>query len=180
MNSKKQLDAITKELKNLSNDGRIGRAKEIERARAKSRKNSVSAQGKIDVFVKFTANNKRGFQYVACESKINGGRVDDLLNGKNKSKYVIYSLDFNQKHKASKKHDEYIEVRHIDDVIIPTKLFVAKLIEFNAIKEVAHGGVVDGIAIQPSNKKWYEWLSDYPVKFDNENAFEEWEFEGLE
>lgn len=165
-------------LMNNADDGRFGRAFELNCARLNSHKTSVSKQGQVDVSVKFIDGNGK-VKYVPCEAKINGGRVDELLNG-SKAKYVIYRLDFIQKHKASKTREAWDEVRTVEPVIIPKALFLAKLKEFNAIKVINRNGEFDGYGIQVSSKKWYEWLADYPVKFDNENAYEEWEFEGLE
>ena len=167
-----------KHLMNSADDGRFGRVFELSCARINSRKTSVSKQGQVDVSVKFIDGNGKA-KYVPCEVKTNGGRVDELLNG-SKAKYVIYRLEFVQKHKASKTRDEWDEVRTVEPVIIPKALFIAKLKEFNAIKVINRNGKFDGYGIQVSSKKWYEWLSEYPVKFDNENAYEEWEFEGLE
>ena len=164
---------------NPDDPGRNGRIKELEWARDKSRKARVSKQGEIDIHVKFINENGKAY-YVPCEAKTNGGRVDELLNG-SKAKYVIYDLHFVQKHKATKKHDAYNEYRDLEQpVIIPTALFLAKLNEFGIIKAINKKGKFDGYGIQASSKKWFEWLSDYPVKFDNENAYETWEFEGLE
>ena len=160
-------------LSNTSDCGRFGRVFELECAREHSRKTRVSAQGRADVHIRYNEH------YVSAECKTNGGRVDDLLNGTNKSKFVIYRLDFVQKHKASKKHEAYEEVRHIAPVIIPTELFLEVLKACNALKEVAHGGVVDGIAIQPSSKKLFQWLESYPVEFHNDWDYTTADFEGL-
>lgn len=169
---------MTRHLMNNADDGRFGRAFELTCARLNSHKTCVSKQGQVDVSVKFIDGNGK-VKYVPCEVKTNGGRVDELLNG-SKVKYVIYRLDFVQKHKASKTREAWDEVRTVAPVIIPKALFLAKLKEFNAIKVINRNGEFDGYGIQVSSKKWYEWLADYPVKFDNENAYEEWEFEGLE
>ena len=165
-------------LMNIADDGRFGRAFELECARTNSRKTRVSKQGQTDVSVKFADNNGKA-KYMPCEVKTNGGRIDELLNG-SKAKYVIYRLEFVQKHKASKTRDAWEEIRTIEPVIIPKDLFLAKLREFNAIKVINREGKFDGYGIQVSSKKWYEWLADYPVKFDNENTYEEWEFDGLD
>lgn len=170
---------IEKYASNHNDCGRYGRIKELEWARDKSRKANVSKQGQIDIHVKFINESGKAY-YVPCEAKTNGGRIDELLNG-SKAKYVIYDLHFVQKHKASKKHDAYDEHRDLEQpVIIPKALFLAKLKEFGIIKAINRNGEFDGYGIQVSSKKWFEWLSDYPVKFDNENAYEPWEFEGLE
>lgn len=166
-------------LKNSADCGRFGRAFELKCARIHSRKTSISKQGQVDIHVKFVDDNGKAY-YVPCEVKTNGGRIDELLNG-SKTRYVIYDLHFVQKHKATKKYDAWEEHRDLDQpVIIPKALFLAKLAEFGIIKTINRNGEFDGYGIQVSSKKWFEWLSDYPVKFDNENAYEEWEFEGLE
>lgn len=168
-----------KYLANHADCGRYGRVHELRCARAKSHKKGVAEQNEVDVFVKFVSENGKPY-YVPCEAKTNGGRVDELLNG-SKAQYVIYDLHFVQKHKASKKHEAYDEYRDLEQpVIIPKALFLAKLVEFNAIKAINRNGELDGYGIQVSSKKWFEWLSEYPVKFDNESAYEVWEFEGLE
>ena len=183
-NNEKRISAISYELSNTINQGAKGRAFELSCVRSGSRKVSVSKQGQVDVSVKFIVDGKA--KYFPAECKTNGGRVDDLLNGSNKSKFVIYKLDFVQKHKASKKAEAWEEVRSVPAVIVPTDLFVNMLIDCNAIKAVSHGGVQDGIAIQPSSKKMYERLTAYIenygeiVKFDNVKVFEMWMFDGLE
>lgn len=166
-------------LSNPEDCGRYGRAFELDCARVKSKKIKISEQSETDIYVKFINENGKPY-YVPCEAKINGGRIDELLND-SKAQYVIYDMHFIQKHKASKKHGAYDEYRDLEQpVIIPKALFLAKLKEFNAIKVINREGKFDGYGIQVSSKKWYEWLIDYPVKFDNENSYEEWEFAGLE
>lgn len=170
-------------LANTSDSGRFGRAFELSCARAGSRKASVSKQGQTDVSVKVLRNGKA--VYLPAECKTNGGRVDDLLNGSNKSVFVVYRLQFVQKHKASKSAKAWEEVRSVPAVIVPTALFLQMLTECNAIKAVAHGGVQDGIAIQPSSKRMYERLTAYienfpDMVFNPEADYEDWMFEGLE
>lgn len=180
----KRANAIIHELNNTDNPGNMGRAFELSCARAGSHKIAVSKQGQADVSVKVLVNGKA--RYLPAECKTNGGRVNDLLDGSNKSAFVIYRLDFTQKFKATKTAPAREEVRHIPPVIIPTALFVAMLIECNAIKAISHGGVQDGIAIQPSSKRMYERLVAYidnygkAVLFDNTKTYEAWDFEGLE
>lgn len=170
---------ITRHLKNVGDYGRFGRAFELKCARKNSRKTTVSKQGQIDIHVKFVDGDGKAY-YVPCEAKTNGGRIDELLNG-SKAQYVVYDLHVVQKHKATKKHDAWEEHRDLEQpVIIPKALFLAKLTEFGIIKAINKNGEFDGYGIQASSKKWFEWLSDYPVKFDNENAYEAWEFVGLE
>lgn len=176
-------NAIARELGNAHNPGAMGRAFELSCARAGSRKTCVSKQGKADVSVKVVVNGKA--RYMPAECKTNGGRVDDLLNGSNKSAFVIYQLTFVQKHKATKKADAWEEIRSVPAVIVPTALFLQMLTECNAIKAIAHGGVQDGIAIQPSSKRMYERLTAYTENFPDmvfspETTYEDWMFEGLE
>lgn len=171
-------------LANTTDDGREGRAFELSCVRINSRKTCVSKQGKVDVSVKMEINGK--IKYIPAECKTNGGRIDDLLNGKNKSTFVIYRLQFTQKHKATKTAPAREENRLVPAVIVPTDLFLQMLTECNAIKEVAHNGVVDGLAIQPSSKKMYERLTAYIdnygdcVLFDRERTYCDYDFEGLE
>lgn len=175
---------IAYELSNTANPGAMGRAFELSCVRSGSRKTTVSKQGQVDVSVKVMVNGKA--RYMPAECKTNGGRVNDLLDGSNKSAFVIYRLDFVQKFKATKTAPAREEIRHIPPVIIPTALFVAMLTECNAIKAISHGGVQDGIAIQPSSKRMYERLTAYidnygeAVLFDNTKTYEAWDFEGLE
>lgn len=182
MTIKEQKTAYIEKL-NPNNDGYNGIIFELSCARAGSHKTRVSKQGQIDVFVKVIINGK--VKYVPAECKTNGGRVNDLLDGSNKSRFVIYKLDFTQKHKASKKSPAWDEVRRIPAVIVPTALFLQMLTECNAIKAIAHGGVQDGIAIQPSSKRMYERLTAYienfpDMVFSPETTYEGWMFEGLE
>ena len=171
-------------LANTADDGRFGRAFEVSCARPLSHKTEVSAQNRADVSIKMLVDGK--IQYVHAECKTNGGRVNDLLDGSNKSKFVIYRLDTVQKHKATKKSPEWIETRTVEPVIVPTDLFLQMLKECNALKTIAHGGVVDGIGIQVSSKKMYERLTAYvnnygeAVIFDREHVYEDWDFDGLE
>ena len=179
----KRYTAIQYELSNTNNQGARGRAFELMCAREKSHKVSVAKQGKTDVSVRVVINGK--VRYMPAECKTNGGRVNDLLDGSNKSRFVIYKLDFVQKHKATKKAEAWEEIRSTPALLIPTNLFTAMLIECNAIKEVRHDGEVDGIAIQPSSKRMFERLIAYAenfpdMEFSPEADYEDWMFEGLE
>lgn len=175
---------ISRLLSNTSDDGRHGRAFEVSCARVLSNKTSVSAQGRVDVSIKMTVNGS--VKYVSAECKTNGGRVDDLLNGSNKAKFVIYRLSFVQKHKATAKKPAHNEIREIPAIIIPTEMFLSMLKQCNALKSIAHGGVVDGTAIQPSSKKMFLRLQEYidnyggSVLFDRNACYDMAEFDGLE
>lgn len=83
----------------------------------------------------------------ACESKINGGRLDDI-----KDKYIVYTLNIHNS----------IADKSITPRIMKTETFMNALYRFNAVKQVRHNGVVDGIAIQPSNRKLWAFLETMP------------------
>jgi hypothetical protein len=158
--------------------GGKARARELMCAREKSHKTKVAEQNEIDVYIKILRDGKPC--YVPAECKTNGGRVDEMLNGTTKAKYVIYWLDFTQKLKNS------VDVRVLPPVVIPTDLFMAMLDSLGIIKAINRHGVLDGYGIQVSSKKLYITLQNYiedyaeAVLFDNEKTFEDWELEGLE
>lgn len=170
-------------LSNTADCGRFGRAFELSCCRALSKKTEVSKQGKADVYVCILRNGKKC--YISAECKTNGGRIETLLNGSNKSRFVIYKLDFTQKHKATKTAPAWEEVRSIPAVIVPVDLFCAMLLDTNAVKAIAHGGIQDGIGIQPSSKRMFQrltaYIENYPdMVFSPEAVYEDWMFEGLE
>lgn len=171
-------------LENTADSGRMGRAFELSCARIRSAKTCVSKQGQNDISVKMEINGK--IRYIPAECKTNGGRIDDLLNGTNKSPFIIYRLQFVQKHKATKKAAEWEEIRSVPAVIVPTSLFLQMIAECNAFKAINHNGVQDGIGIQPSSKKMYERLTAYIenygdcVLFDRERTYADFDFEDLE
>lgn len=177
-------DEIARILANTADPGRFGKVKELLRARKLSRKTAVSKQGRVDNYVAIRYKEK--VRYIGAESKTNGGRVENILNGTQKEKFVIYSLEFTQKHKATKTAPAREEKREIPDIIIPTALFRSLLLELKCYKDIAHGGKVDGIGIQPSSKKLYERLTAYidnygeSVLFDPDKVYDNWELEGLE
>lgn len=152
-------------------DGAIGRIKELQRAGKNSRKTRVSKQGQVDDYI-----NYNGGHY-AAESKINGGRIGALRDA-NAPKFVIYSLDFVQKHKACKSRGAWEEIRHVDDVLIPTAVFLAALDRFGATKST--NGRNPEEAIQVSSKKFYEWLLDWPIPYEPGLKYTSDDFEGLE
>ena len=118
----KRVEKIAEIIQNTIDDGRFGRAFELACARVRSTKVRVSKQGEKDISVKMEINGK--IRYVPAECKTNGGRIDSLLSGENKSPFIIYQLNFTQKHKATKTAPEWEEVRAIPAVIVPTELFL--------------------------------------------------------
>lgn len=111
------------------------------------------------------------------ERKTNGGRIEALR--RSECQFVVYSLDFTQKHKATKKHEAYEEYRHIEPVLIPKDIFLNTLDRLGATK--CTNGVRPEEAIQVSSKAWYEWLKDWVIPFDKYCKSYSWsDFEGLE
>lgn len=153
--------------------GYFGRITENQYARPKSRKKCVSSAGQADVHIKYNG------RYVPAEVKTNGGRVDSLLDGSNKSKFVIYVMEYVQRHKAGKKTEAWEERRSIGPLIIPTALFLNCLQEVNAIKTVNKHGEYDGLGIQVSSKKLYQRLLQWPVEYDRTRDYTSADFEGL-
>lgn len=173
----KRMRAIERHENNTHDQGGRGRAFELMCAREKSHKCTIAEQNEVDVFIKMEVNGK--ITYVPAECKTNGGRVDELLNGTTKAKFIIYRLEFTQKLKNS------VDVRTVPPVVIPTDLFLEFLKSINAIKTINKKGKLDGYGIQVSSKKLYNGLLSYIdnygdcVLFDNEKTFEDWAFEGL-
>lgn len=152
-------------------NGAMGRVFELKCASEYSRKTRVSVQGKADVFIKYERGN------YAAECKTNGGRIANLRK-RNAPKFVIYQLDFVQKHKASKSRGAWEEIRHVDAVLVPTEIFLAALDRFGATKST--NGKNPEEAIQPSSKKFYEWLLDWPIPYTPGLHYTADDFEGLE
>lgn len=153
--------------------GYFGRITENQCARPKSRKKSVSSAGKADVHIKYNG------RYIPAEVKTNGGRVDSLIDGTNKSKFVIYVMNYTQRHKAGKKTPEWWEWRVVGPLIIPTALFLNCLQEVNAIKTINKHGEYDGLGIQVSSLKLYQRLLQWPVEYDRTRDYTSADFEGL-
>ena len=157
---------------NAENDcGAWGRVFELECANTYSRKTRVSKQGETDTYIRF----EKG--YYKAECKTNGGRIESLY-AKNAPKFVIYRMDFMQKHKAGKTAKAWDEVRTVDAVVVPTSVFLNALERFNAIKST--NGRNPERAIQVSSKKFYEWLCDYPITYIKNYHYTADDFDGLE
>lgn len=163
---------IARHLNNADHDdGAIGRAFELACASTYSRKTAVSLQGDADVFIHYERGN------YAAECKTNGGRIGSLRKA-GAPKFVIYKLDFVQKHKATKTAPAWDEERHIDPVLIPTTVFLAALDRFGATKST--NGKHPEEAIQVSSKKFFEWLLDWPIPYEPGLRYTADDFEGLE
>lgn len=151
-------------------DGAMGRIFELTCHTKYSTKTKVSCQDKADTFIMCDKIP------VPAECKINGGRITGLRNGK--SKFVIYTMDFTQKHKATKKSPAWEERRIVKPVLIPTNIFLAALDRFGATKST--NGRNPEEAIQVSSKKFYEWLLDWPIPYEPDTRYTKEDFEGLE
>lgn len=168
---KKRREAMDRYMNNVNDDGRYGRIFELECASKYSKKTRVSVQGKADIFIHY----EKG--HYAAECKTNGGRIGALRKS-NAPKFVIYQLDFVYKRKATKSKEAWEEIRHIDPVLIPTKIFLDALDRFKATKST--NGDHPEEAIQPSSKKFYEWLLDWPIPFEPNLHYTADDFDGLE
>lgn len=124
----------------LNNDsGIVGKVIEILSCVPKSNKKKVARQGKSDFTIR--VNNK----LVPCERKTNGGRIDNI-----KTKYIVYSIDI----------DNSTGKCYIPPKVLKTETFINALYELNAVKTVRHNGIIDGSAIQVSNRKLWKWLEN--------------------
>ena len=155
--------------------GAFGRVAELASHTNKSRKAKVATQGKADTSIKLEVNGKT--RYVAAEVKTNGGRIASLY-AKGAPKFVIYSLDFVQKHKACKSGPAWEETRHVDPVIMPTDMFLALLVSCNAIKST--NGTNPEPAIQVSSKRLFERLLDWPIPYEPDTVYTPDDFDGVE
>lgn len=138
-----------------------------------STKVAVSKQGEVDVYVHLGSK----YANIPAERKTNGGRIASLREP-DAPRFVVYSMDFIQRHKACKKRDAWDERRIIDPVLIPTPVFLAALDRFGATKST--NGKHPEEAIQVSSKAFFEWLLDWPIPYINGTVYQESDFEGLE
>lgn len=158
-------------------DGCMGCIAEMLTATKNSKKMHISNSGRVDCFIKYRAESGAVVP-VSVERKTNGGRIrtfeTEFSDAEEMSgKYVVYSMDVCNSSTSNKR-------RHVDAVVIPRKLFVEKLAEFNAIKKVNRNGVLEGFAIQVSSKKLYDWLMDWPIVYDRNAVYSDDDFDGLE
>lgn len=170
--NKYEIERLRTMLKHWNNryndDGALGRIEELLDMRSTSKKTLTSTK-KVDGWV-WVDGKRYGY-----ERKTNGGRLEALR--RSELKFVVYSMDFTQKRKT-KKRGEFTEERHIDKVIIPTKVFLAAIDRFNAKKST--NGDHPEEAIQVSSKKLYDWLRDWCIPFDKDTEYSWSDFEGLE
>jgi len=138
-------------LANENDSGRYGKAFEIALKTATN--NTVAGHNKTDKKMAIIDNNGKK-HFASVEIKTNGGRIDDINN----SDYIIYAMDIcNSTTKGNR--------RIAEPIIMKTETFMAILKKCGAIKTVNKGGMLDGYAIQVSNKAFYEAMVNYPNKF---------------
>ncbi len=131
------------------------------------RKKAVAKQNQNDMY--FYYNGKR----VKAECKTSGGRIGSLLDGSNKSKFIVYSLNVCNANTSGKE-------RNIDPVIMPVQMFLDLLVECNAVKAINRNGEFEEWGIQCSSKELYLRLLDYPIMFTPESHYTDDDFDGIE
>lgn len=134
------------------NDGAFGRAHETLARRPRSNKLAVSGHNENDCYVMI--DGKR----VPCESKTNGGRIDDI-----KTRYIVYTLCV---------HNSQADME-IRPKIMRADAFVSALYEMNAVKEIRHRGIVDGHGIQVLSRKLWSYLDEQLDYYSAWEYFEE-------
>lgn len=162
---------------NYRGDGCMGCITEVLCASTHSNKTTVANVGKNDGWTSYRAASGKVYR-VKFECKTNGGRLETLESEFSKAekmqgRYVIYMLDVCNSGTSGKR-------RFVPAVIIPRKLFLEKLKEFNAIKPMRHGGKLDGYGIQATSKRLWLWLLDWPIVYDRNAIYSDDDFEGLE
>lgn len=163
MTAKQKRDAkIAKYLENERDDGRFGRQFELECARNRSQKTGISKQGEKDNSIKI--QDASGIHYHSLESKTGGGRIDNM-----DSEYIAYYMKVNNK-------NTQFATREIIPVVMRMGTFFWLLRELDVIKEIAHGGIVDGHGIQVSNKNFFLIMDNYPLKFSNKVTYTDLDF----
>ena len=158
-------------------DGCMGAVAEVLSCTKGSKKAYVSKAGRTDTYIMFRYPSG-AIVPTAAERKTNGGRIRSEESAYRpaeeiNNRYVIYSLDVCNSGTGHKR-------RYVPAVVIPRELFMVKLAEFGALKEMRHNGRVDGIGIQATSKLWFEWLVNWPIVYDRNAVYSADDFEGLE
>ena len=157
---------IKKILARPKDDGKKGKAFELENARKGSKKVYVAKAGEADGSAKFRINGK--IKYVKTEFKTNGGRVEDIA----KAEFCVYRLDICNSSTSNKR-------RYVESVIIPSKVFLDFLYTNNLVKAINKHGKLDGYGIQASSKKLYLALLEWCIPYDKDTIYTYEDFEGL-
>ena len=157
--------------------GCMGAVAEVLSCTKGSKKVYVSKAGRKDTYILFRYPSG-AIVPTAAERKTNGGRIRTEESAYRpaeeiKDRYVVYSLDVCNSGTGNKR-------RHVPAVVIPREVFMSKLNEFGALKEMRHNGRVDGIGIQATSKLWFEWLESWPIVYDRNAVYSADDFDGLE
>ena len=133
-------------LKN-GNDGAMGTLQEALKRRPRSNKWNGARSGQ-ETAPQADITARIDGKLVRVESKINGGRLDDI-----KDKYIVYSLNIN-----NSTGTKYIAPR-----IMKTETFLSALASFNAVKVINKKGEFNGYGIQCSKRGLWAWLEQMPL-----------------
>lgn len=148
-------------LANVNNDsGAYGRITELLNTYDNSNKKGVSAPDKNDGLLHIVIDGR-----VRCfhtEEKTNGGRIENLLDGSNRDKFIRYTLDICNSGTSHKRR------------VVPTKVFLtSKFLEmletYGKIKNT--NGTNPERAIEPTSKTWYNALLNYPIDWDKNRIY---------
>lgn len=152
-------------------NGAAGRVWELENACDNSIKCGVSKGEQADDYVWVNQQDGTKKRYER-EDKTNGGRVDEMMRKVERGRYyyVAYKLSICNKNTGYK-------VRECEPILCPVDVFLAALEECGALK-VQNGkdGQPNGIAIQVSKKSWFEWVDNYPVKWQRNTVYNWFDF----
>lgn len=183
---------------NGDDDGGRGRAFEVSTRPSASRRIKCATQDKADSHIRVD-----GIRYTA-ECKTGGGRVggeagragmsnpfilasafktkDFYASGcKTLPRYVIYWYIHRQKRKADKTHSEaWYKETNLLPIVVPTDLFISKLLEFGALGWIGNKRNSNAIVIKLPNKRLQEWVENYPVPFVKDWDYTASDFEDLE
>lgn len=163
-------DAFQVPRKGVDN-GAAGRVFELMNARDGSTKCGVSKGKQADNYMSIIQPDGSKKRY-ELESKTNGGRVDEVMEKLSRGRefFVAYSLSICNKSTGGK-------LREAEPIVCLASTFIAALEECGALKAVnGRDGQQNGIAIQVTKKAWFEWVSDYPVKWDRDFDYSWYDF----
>lgn len=167
-------DAFQAPRKGVDN-GAHGRVFELQNARDGSLKCGISKGKQADNYFCVLQADGSKIRY-ELESKTNGGRVDEVMEKLSRGRefFIAYSLSICNKNTNNK-------LREAEPIVCPASVFIAALEECGALKAVnGRDGQQNGIAIQVTKKAWFEWVSDFPVKWDKDWEYSWFDFVELE
>lgn len=150
-------------------NGAYGKSLELTLTRDKSLKTRVSKEMNSDNY--FSYNNGEKIVAKPVEVKTNGGRIGKIYDRykKGHNGYIIYQL--NVCNSTTKN-----QLRYTEPLIMTYETFINALEKCGAIRTLKKNGVSE-LAVQPSNKAWYEFLLDYPVLYDVNEVYSDIDFE---